>query len=289
MKYVDRNGTPIAGKEKDKFFSFVYSHKLTRAMMKPMTYPWFSRLGGKFLSSGVSKALIPRFEKKNHIDLSEYEDVKYHCFNDFFCRRILAEKRPVCQENDAFVSPCDGRLTAYSIDEKLRLKIKDSVYSVESLVRDSRLAGDFLGGCCVVIRLCVDNYHRYHFPCDGRIVTEKSIPGFFNTVRPSAVNSFPVFKENARTVSILDSPETGLFAQIEVGALLVGKIVNNPVAVFRKGEEKGHFLYGGSTIVLLIPKTGPKIDRRFFENTEKNCETRIQMGERIGIIRNSKS
>jgi len=285
MKYVDKNGKPIAGKEKDRFLSYVYSHRFTRVMLKPMTYPWFSKLGGKVLSSRVSKAFIPHFEKKNHIDLSEYEKTKYRCFNDFFSRKILSEKRPVCDEEDAFVSPCDGRLTAYHIDENLRLKIKDSVYSVESLIRDSQLAKDFLGGCCVIIRLCVDNYHRYHFPCDGHLISEKTIPGFFNSVRPSAINQFPVFKENSRTVSFLDSPKTGPFAQIEVGALLVGKIVNNQVDVFRKGEEKGHFLYGGSTIVLLIPKDGPRIDKRFFTNTDNNCETKICMGECIGRTR----
>jgi len=285
MQYVDSEGRFLSGKDKDRFLTFVYNHKVTRVMMKPVTRPWFSRLGGKVLSSKASRALIPGFKKKNHIDISEYESAKYRCFNDFFCRKILAEKRPVCKEEDAFVSPCDGRLTAYRIDENLRLTIKDSVYSVESLLRDRNLARDFLGGCCVVIRLCVDNYHRYHFPCDGRLVYEKSIPGYFNTVRPSATNRFPVYVENSRSVSVLESPETGPFAQIEVGALLVGKIVNNPVDVFRKGEEKGHFLYGGSTIVLLIPKDGPRIDSLFFDHTEMNCETRVQMGERIGSIR----
>ena len=178
MDYVDLSGAPIAGKEKDAFFTFIYSHSMTRVLMKPMTYPWFSRMGGAILSSSVSKALIPRFQRKNHIDLSEYEKVDYHSFNDFFSRKILAEKRPICPEEDAFVSPCDGRLTAYRIDEGLRLHIKDSVYSIDSLLQDPALSRKFIGGSCVVIRLCVENYHRFHFPCDGHIISEKQIPGF---------------------------------------------------------------------------------------------------------------
>ena len=47
----------------------------------------------------------------------------------------------------------------------------------------------------------------------------------------------------------------GTVAQIEVGALLVGRICNHDGAgAFTRGAEKGCFYYGGSTVVLLLQK-----------------------------------
>ena len=49
-----------------------------------------------------------------------------------------------------------------------------------------------------------------------------------------------------------------------------------------RGEEKGMFLYGGSTVILLIEKGRANIDSRFFEATERGEETDVMLGERIG-------
>ena len=53
-------------------------------------------------------------------------------------------------------------------------------------------------------------------------------------------------------MSIIEYDNLGKCIQVEVGALLVGKIVNNDKIEFTKGEEKGYFEFGGSTIVLLL-------------------------------------
>ena len=94
-------------------------------LLKPLTSRGFSRLAGKFMDSHASTALIKPFVRKNKIDLSEYEPARYRSFNEFFIRKVRPECRPVAPEG--LIAPCDGLLSAYKIDDKTRLNIKNSV------------------------------------------------------------------------------------------------------------------------------------------------------------------
>ena len=76
----------------------------------------------------------------------------------------------------------------------------------------------------------------------------------------------------------------GIFGEmimIEVGALMIGKIVNNTGRDFKKGEEKGHFEYGGSTIILLTNKD-VIIDSDIIKQSEQGIETKVKIGTMIG-------
>ena len=93
-----------------------------------------------------------------------------------------------------------------------------------------------------------------------------------------------VFQTNSREWTILETENFDKIIQIEVGALLVGRIVNyHQEYQFKKGEEKGKFEYGGSTIVLLIKKDKVLIDKKILENSQRNIETPITIGEKIGV------
>ena len=73
----------------------------------------------------------------------------------------------------------------------------------------------------------------------------------------------------------------GFAAQIEVGAMLVGRICNRRgVTEFVRGEEKGWFEYGGSTVVVLLQKGTARLNRRFLASEE---EIPVRYGERIGV------
>ena len=50
----------------------------------------------------------------------------------------------------------------------------------------------------------------------------------------------------------------------------------------KKGEEKGYFEFGGSTIVLLLQYGKVRMDSDLIENSENGYETIVRMGERIG-------
>ena len=152
------------------------------------------------------------------------------------------------------------------------------------LLKNSKRAPDFNGGVCLVFRLCVDDYHRYGYVDDGKIVENNYVPGVLHTVRPIALNRYPVFVQNSREYSVIETNNFGTIAQIEVGALMIGKIKNHQKSgLVKKGREKGMFLYGGSTIVVLLEKDKVDIDEKYFRNTANDIETKVKFGSTIGI------
>ena len=48
-------------------------------------------------------------------------------------------------------------------------------------------------------------------------------------------------------------------------------------------EEKGNFAFGGSTIVLMTQKDRVLPDPDILLNSEKGIETRVHLGEKIGV------
>lgn len=239
---------------------FLYSTLPGRLLLKPLTAPWLSELSGRLLDRPASRFLIPLFISKNHIDMSEYPETSYNSFNDFFCRKINPTRRPVDPDPYHLISPCDGLLSVYSISHDLVIPVKQSSYTISSLLRSPSMARRFEGGYCMVFRLCVNHYHRYHYPATGTRSREVRIDGIYHTVRPQALETVPVFVENAREICLLHTEYFGTIAQIEVGAMLVGRICNPPSSPeVNRGDEKGFFQYGGSTIILLIQKDKVRI------------------------------
>ena len=274
---------------KDKGFTkFLYDTAPGRLVLKAITRPWLSKAAGAFLSSGLSKTFIPGFVKNNGIDLSQCENTVFPCFNDCFTRKLKDGTRPIDPDPSALISPCDGLLSAYRIEQGLVIPVKQSRYSIADLLQGP--ADLFDGGLCLVFRLQVHDYHRYAFFDSGIAHEPYKIPGKLHTVRPIALRSVPVFTENAREVTIMESDHFGTAAQIEVGALMVGKIDNYPLpfgaeektAPVQKGAEKGRFLFGGSTIILLLQKNRADGLSEPLKATSEGLETPVKLGQRIG-------
>ena len=109
------------------------------------------------------------------------------------------------------------------------------------------------------------------------------IPGVFHTVNPVANDVFPVYKENTREYSLLRTENFGTVLQMEVGALLVGKIENHRQGrVFRRGQEKGAFAFGGSTILLMTQKGRVYPDQDLLEYSRRGIEVSVRQGEAVG-------
>ncbi len=263
--------------------AFLYETVLGRIILKLLTARWVSKLSGAFCNSRLSKPLIKKFVRNNNIDLSEYKKSEFSSFNDCFTREIKEELRPVSMAPEDLVSPCDGLLSAYKISEGTVFPAKQSQYTVESLLRDSELAHEFDGGTLLVFRLCVTHYHRYCY-IDGGVKGDNIfIKGKLHTVRPIALENRAVFTENCREYTVMETDNFGKAIQCEVGAMLVGKIKNHDgKGVFEKGREKGMFLYGGSTVILILKDGAANIPEHFFENTEGGIETPVKYGETIG-------
>ena len=136
----------------------------------------------------------------------------------------------------------------------------------------------------LIFRLTVDDYHRYCYVADGTREDFISIPGILHTVNPIANDYFPIYKENAREYCVLHTHEFGDILIMEVGALLVGKIVNHPLPPqVQRGQEKGCFRFGGSTIVLLFQRNAVRVDTDIVSNSHSDYETVVKYGEKIGV------
>ena len=263
---------------------FLYNTVLGRMALRVLISRPVSDLFGHILDSRLSGFLINPFIKKNHIRTQDYILDDIESFNDFFCRRIKKGLRPVNSSEKVLIAPCDGLLSVYEIDEDTVLTVKNSSFTIKSLLRDSKLAGTFKGGYALVFRLCVDHYHRYVYFDSGKKYSNRRIEGVYHTVRPVALSRYPVFKENTREYTVMDTDNFGRCVQMEVGAMLVGRIVNEVHApcMVKRGEEKGHFEYGGSTVIILIPENAADIREDILSNADSDKEIPVVMGERIG-------
>lgn len=284
MRYKDREGN-LKGKNgfQDKLLKSLYGNVLGRAVIKCLTVPLVSELGGKILDSSFSKVIIPPFVKMNHIDLSLCEQNKFKSYNAFFKRKFKADAREINMQENVFISPCDAKLTVYPIGKESRFCIKHTSYTVEELLKNKKTAAKYEGGYAWVFRLSVEDYHRYCYVASGVKSRNVRIPGVFHTVNPVANDVYPIYKENTREYSLLKTEEFGTILMMEVGALMVGKIENrHEEREVKRGEEKGNFAFGGSTIILLTQKDKVCVDRDILKNTECAYETLVKMGEKIG-------
>lgn len=285
MEWRDRQGNPVPGDDgQDRTLAFLYGTRIGRAMVSFMVKPWVSKAAGRLMDSGVSRLAIRPFLKKSHIDISEYEDRKFTSFNDFFTRKIREEKRPVDREPTHLIAPCDSKLTVYPITADAKFTVKNRAYTMAELLRDEGLAKRYEGGVFLLFRLTVGDYHRYCYMDSGVKGENIRIPGLFYTVNPVANDHYPIYKENTREYTVLDTPCFGPVLQMEVGATMVGRIVNyHGAGAVTRGQEKGRFEFGGSTIVVCLEKDRAIIDGDLLENTRNGIETVVKFGEKIGV------
>ena len=267
---------------------FLYGTKAGRIILKPLISQRFSEFAGKILSTRFSGIAIGPFIRKNGIDMSIYEKKKYGSFNEFFSRKIISGAREIDMDPCHFISPCDSSLTVVPITEDGAYLIKDTPYTAESLLRNRELAEEYYGGRILIFRLSVTDYHRYCFACSGTTHGQVKIPGVFHTVQPIANDFFPVYKENTREYCIEETDRFGTIIQMEVGALMVGKIVNHDTEDHvERGQEKGFFRFGGSTVIIMVKKGLLNVDARIMDNSRENIETKVNYGEKIGEAANS--
>lgn len=260
---------------------FLYNTIPGRLILKVVICPFLSKLYGYYMKTSLSRIHIKGFIDKNNIDMSRFENRKFTSFNDFFIRKPNELK--IDMDKQRFVSPADSKLFVYPIKDDMTIPVKKGIYTISQLLGqdvDKDFLNYYKGGNCMVFRLAVDDYHRYHFVDDGTINKSEYIKGCLHTIS-SYSDNYNVFAKNCRVCNYLSTEHFGDIVVIEVGAMFVGKIVNNRLESFKKGQEKGWFEPGGSTIVILTSKK-VKPDADIVENSIKGIETKLYCGESIG-------
>ena len=263
--------------ENDGAVRFLYGTALGRGLLKIIQKLHLDRLAVWFLRSPLSRPYIRRFARKNHMPLSEEALKRFPTYRDFFLRD--RPSAPIDMAAGHLISPCDGWLSAYGISADSAFAIKGSSYRVRDLLGDDALAKRYEGGLCLVFRLCASDYHHYCYIDDGHQGPNHYREGQLHSVQPLACEHYPVFTLNRRSWCLLDTDHFGPVVQTEIGALVVGGIVNAPEGPMIRGREKGYFDLCGSTIVLLLEPGRVRLRPELAADLGSGRETRVAQGQ----------
>ena len=265
---------------------FLYKTVPGRIILKMLVNEKVSVICGAFMNSPMSKPMINYYINKYDIDMSDIDipEKGFKSFNEFFTRK---KNKEYCKNpNGRMISPCDGFLTCIPIRNQAVFDIKHTKFFIKDLLKNDSLAEKFKDGVALIYRLTPANYHRYCYVSDGRIVSHKKIKGILHCVRPVAVSTMPVFVQNSREYQVIETENFGTVVQMEIGALMVGKISNHRKYIDNSrvwtGDEKGYFEFGGSTIVVLLQKDAVKFSDELKQKFAKKEEFPIKIGDIIG-------
>ncbi len=244
-----------------------------------------SSIYGNRMDRPSSTKKIQPFVEEFDIDISTAQKQEFSSFNDFFTRKLKNNARPVDTSSTITVSPADGKILAYADISNSDFIIKGYRFDIFSFLNNADLAQNYLDGTLVIIRLAPFDYHRFHFPISGSLSPITRIDGDYYSVNPLALRKITeILCLNKMEFAIISNPLFGDVVMAEVGATMVGSIVQSYTGNFvKKGEEKGYFKFGGSSVVLLFEKNKIRIDEDLLINTFKGYETVIKEGERIGV------
>lgn len=266
----------------DNFFS-----KICLFLLAKLSF--FSFLYGFLQKTKLSRKKIVPFIEKFHIDKSEFEKnvEDFESFNDFFIRKLKKEKRPFDLDEKIAILPADARYLVFeNVSNMEAFFIKNEKFDLKSFLKDASLAEKYKEGSMVIARLSPSDYHRFHFCISGLALKPKLINGLLYSVNPIALKSnIKIFYENKRMLTMLKSHNFGDVLYIEIGATNVGSIIQtfNFDAFQKKGEEKGYFALGASSVVLLFEKDKIKFSDDLIQNSRRNLETKARFGEVLGV------
>jgi phosphatidylserine decarboxylase len=288
IEYVDRatGEKTVESVMGDGALRFAYETLLGRTLWPVMFGSKIvSAVFGRYYDSSLSRSAIASLASIPGCRAEEAEKSigEYSSFNQFFTRRLKPGARPV---GDGFVSPADGRLMLYlNADADQPFPLKGATRSLKSVFGADRTVP---GGRydIAVIRLAPVDYHRFHFPCSCRTPGKvQTVPGKYHSVNPIALLRYPdVYADNERQILACDA-SFGRFWMIDVGAFGVGSIVQTYTGdMHNKGDEKGFFKFGGSTVIVITSAGQLKFDDDLVKNSAAGIETRVRFGEKIAAF-----
>jgi len=270
------------------FMDFCYDTRIgqiiTNAVLKGRG---FSKLVASTKHKATAPAELREFAGKYGISLEEIRDPleSFATFNDFFIRKLKPGARSVDQNPKHLISPADARLFHYRIDEGTILPLKGKPFTVPRLIRNEDLSKRYEGGQCLVFRLAPADYHRFAYIDQGQHDGHEEVDGHLHSVSPYALRKgLPIFEENYRQYCVLETENFGRVVHLDVGAMAIGSIIQNQSSggQFQRGDEKGYFEFGGSTIILLFEKDRMQIDDDIAHYSEQGIECLVKYGQKIG-------
>lgn len=273
----------------EAWLRFAYENSVGRGLVSLFARRrLFSAYYGWRMSRAFSAHKVIPFIVKYDLDVDEFtkSTFDYKSFNEFFCRGLKREARPIAPGERVAVMPADGRHLVFSdVDAAEGFYVKGEKFTLTELLGDEALAGKYSGGAMVISRLCPVDYHRFHFPVAGMPGEPKLINGSLYSVSPIALRrNIRYLVQNKRVLTPLESPVFGSMVMVEVGATNVGTIKQThvPDRAVHKGEEKGLFKFGGSCVITLFQRGRIRFDADLLTQSAQCTETYVRMGDRLG-------
>ncbi len=251
---------------------------------------FLSRYYGWKMSQRASAHRVLPFIVDYNLDVDEFAKKPYSfkTFNEFFYRALKPGARPIAGQGDDRIAvlPADGRHLAFqNVDAAAGFFAKGQRFDLASFLGSGELGREFAGGSLVISRLCPVDYHRFHFPVSGTPGEPRLINGWLYSVSPIALRqNLAYLWENKRMVTLVESPVFGRVAVCEIGATMVGSILQThvPNRAVPKGEEKGLFKFGGSCVVTVFQPGKIRLDEDLVKPAAEGMEVYARMGDRLG-------
>ena len=271
----------------ERWVKWFYGHDYRRhaGWMNLAAGHLLSRLYGAYMNSARSKRLIAPFIRDYAIKQDEFVMEDFANFNQFFIRRFKPQSR-TWVEGKRLAAPCQARYLGYAVNRPTNTyPVKGEDLAPQLLLRDNPWAKYFVGGPLLIARLCPVDYHRFHYGDNGRVMDQFTLPGRLHSVNPWALKTIPqLFAHNEKQITIIQTENFGYLAYLEVGALGVGKIVQTNLGPeVKRGEEKGYFLFGGSTVIILGEPQRWQPSEDLLTHTAAAQETLINLGDEVGV------
>jgi len=249
---------------------------------------------GVFLNTPASltKLSLKTFEEDPMYNFSWYNEQvgDWKCFNDLFSRQFngadsvygLSPLRPIASGPGVITMPADCTfMHIYEIDDNGNLTDSDgnpATYTLKGFSKGESVGDlltkeclpfwkDFYGGTFIHYFLSPYDYHRFHVPVAGLVVAVQTITGqnYLKAVitdtgdfdAPDDAEDGYEFRQE-RGLIIVDNELIGKVATLPIGmAQVSGVHMYKDKLLYRnvvQGQEFGYFLFGGSDIIMLIPK-----------------------------------
>jgi phosphatidylserine decarboxylase len=243
----------------------------------------------------------PRIERADYaLPDPSRSDGGYISFNAFFASTLKDQvaSRPqtmpdrdyvITAPTDCIMNTVPQRIT--DLQAEIPTKFNTALNIIE-LLDGSAHAARFVGGTALSCVLMPNTYHHYHAPVSGQVVEARIVGGSFFGYDdfPAWVpadgdvgangTEFGQFEDFQRGYFIVDTGAYGHVALVAVGLNTISSVVFNerfrsldaPEPVTR-GDELGHFLYGGSLFLLM-----------FEPGRYSSGAIKVRLGNQIGIF-----
>jgi phosphatidylserine decarboxylase len=281
-------------------FIYAFPHMATDFQLQ-LYVKLFTQECGKQYTKSVSdktKDIKEAWIDKYHINMAAFLQPDYHGYNsvdEWFVRALNSSFRPLPADENAVVSPADCRLLVFEKQADTLIWLKGYAVDYDQLLGGLSVTGYrnyFLNSAVVIARLAPQDYHRFHSPVSGTVVSIHRLGGSYWSVSSDAARSGNQAFLNVRTVILIDAgPRIGYVAYIGIGATCVGSVrldvepLLEVGSTVTKGQVIGSMHFGGSTVLMMFASGRIVFDEVIVQRSRFGVETRVDVNSQIGVSR----